>query len=319
MFDPSHTVRRSWLLVPLSEERMVQDAWSFGADVVLLDLAELVPEEARPRAREWAREVVGAVAKGGAEVFVQVDKELLYADLSACVWPGLKGIVVTRLESAQEASEAAGLLSQLEEERGLPPGTLQIVAAVETAKGNLAAMDIALSSPRVWGITLGRADLVMDLRPEPSGEIHLMTYLMQRIITIANAASLVPLGAWWRPPARGLLDSPAGTRDAALKGRHIGFKGSFCIRPDQVEPLNLGFTPEPGEVEEANRLVGAFAEAERMGSALCELESRIIDLPTGESARRLIAHAQACAIRDEEKAKAVRQAPQEPSTAEDRP
>jgi len=38
----------------------------------------------------------------------------------------------------------------------------------------------------------------MDLRPEPSGELHLMPYLMQRLITAANAAAVMPLGAWWR-------------------------------------------------------------------------------------------------------------------------
>ncbi len=314
--DHSLNVRRSWLLVPLSEKHTVQGARSSGADVVILDLVELVPEEAKPMAREAAREAIGAVAKGGAEVFVQADKEHFQADLSASVWPGLTGIVVPRLESAQEVSEAAGLLSQLEGNRGLPAGTLQIVAAVETAQGNLAAMDIAQASPRLWGITLGRADLVMDLRPEPSGEIHLMTYLMQLIITIANASGLVPLGAWWRSPARGLLAGPAATRDAAIRGRHIGFKGSLCVRPHQAGPLNQGFTPGAGEVEESRRLLGAFDDAERMGEAICELDGRIIGLPTAEAARHLIAHAQACAKMDEEKASILNQASQDSDHSE---
>ena len=301
-------VRRSWLLVPLSKKHVVEQAWSFRADVIVLDLMELVAEEDKPEARELAKEAIGGVARGGAEVFVQVDKELLYADLRACVWPGLMGIIIPRLESPQEVSEAADLLTRLEEERGLLPETLQMVAAVDTARGNLAAMDIAVSSPRLWGITLGRADLVMDLRPEPSGEIHLMTYLMQRIITIGNAAGLVPLGAWWRSPARGLLARPDDTLGAALGGRHMGFKGSLCIRSNQVEPINRGFTPEPGEVEQAEFMLRASAEAERNGRAVFELGERIIDLPTIQGARHLIAYAQACATRDEEKAQAVEQA-----------
>ena len=53
----------------------------------------------------------------------------------------------------------------------------EIVVALETAKGNHAAFDILRASDRVSAATLGRADLVMDLRPEPTGEIHLMPYL----------------------------------------------------------------------------------------------------------------------------------------------
>ena len=307
--EPSVSVRRSWLLVPLSDEKLVEQAWSLEADVIALDLMELVAEEDKPQARERAKEAIETVASGGAQVFAQVDKDLLYADLRACVWPGLTGIIIPRLESAQGVAEADDVLSQLEEERGLLPQTLQIVASVETARGNLGAMEIALSSPRIWGMTLGRADLVMDLRPEPSGEIHMMTHLMQRIITIANASGLVPLGAWWRAPARGLLASPDHTYEAALRGRRIGFKGSLCIRPDQIEPLNRGFTPKADEVTQAQQLVDAFLQQEKSEEAIMHLNDRIIDLPTAKGARHLIAYSQACAARDEEKAQATQSLP----------
>lgn len=316
--ETNRDVRRSWLLVPLSDEEQVGRCWSFGADVVALDLAEFVADEERPRARERAREAIGVAARGGAHVFVQVDKDLLYADLRACVWPGLDGITIARLESPQEIVEADGLLSQLEEERGLLPGTLQIVASVETAKGNLAAMDIARSSSRLWGITLGRADLVMDLRPEPSGEIHLMTYLIQRMIIVANASGLTPVGAWWRSPARGLLASPDDSYQAALRGRRIGFRGSLCVRTEQVEPLNRGFTPESVEVEQAKQLFDRFNEVQGTGSGTFLQGDRIVDLPTAEGARQLISYSHACAARDEEKARAAEQAVQAASHQEER-
>lgn len=298
-------VRRSWLLVPLSDEDLIGEAWKLGADVVTLDLMELVADKDKPRARERAKDAIGAVCLGGAQVFVQVDRELLFADLRACVWPGLSGVIIPRLESAQEMSEAGDLLTQFEEERGLLPGTIQVVAAVDTAEGNLDAMDIARSSPRLWGMTLGRADLVMDLRPEPSGELHMMPYLMQRTITVANAAGLVPLGAWWRSPARGLLAGPDDTYEAAVRGRSIGFKGSLCIRPDQVEPLNRGFTPGGEEVAQAQRLVDTFSRQEGPEEAVVRLDGRLVDLPTVKAAHQLIAYARACTARDEQKARAA--------------
>jgi citrate lyase subunit beta/citryl-CoA lyase len=302
-------VRRSWLIVPCDDATQIAQAATAAADVVVLDLMELVPEGMKAAARERLPETIEQLARGDAEVFVQVDKELLYADLSASVQPGLRGILIPRLESPQEVAEADGVLRQLEDKRGLRPGTLQIIAVLDTAKGNYAAMEIARASRRLWGMTLGRADLVMDLRPEPSGEFHLMPYLMQRLITIANAASLVPLGAWWRAPAHGLLANAADTHNAAVRGRHIGFKGALCLRPDQVEPLNQGFTPGSGEGQAARKLVADYEAAAKNGDAVVRIQDRIVDLPTATQARQLLTYAEACTQRDAAKTRARQRAP----------
>lgn len=300
-------IRRSWLLVPVDDAAQVERAAASDADVVVLDVMEFVPEQAKHTAREHLPEAIGLVRRAGAEAFVQVDKELLYADLLAAVWPGLSGILLPRLESAQELAAADALLLELEDKRGFRPGALQIVGVVDTAKGNYAAMELARASRRLWGLTLGRADLVMDLRPEPSGEIHLMPYLMQRLITIARAARLVPLGAWWRAPARGLLAPAADTYEAAVRGRQIGFKGALCLRPDQVEALNRGFTPEAAELDAARQLIGAY-DAAGDGTAVVRLGDRIVDVATVAQARQLLAYAEACAQRDAGKARARQRA-----------
>jgi citrate lyase subunit beta/citryl-CoA lyase len=237
----SETIRRSWLLVPTSKADQIAKAPQSGADVIVLDLVELVAEQDKYAAREKVQVAIHTLQGGGAEIFAQIDPELLYADLHACVWPGLNGVVVSRAELPGQIVEVAALLTRLENERGLLPNTLKIVAALETARGNLAAYDIARASPRVCGLTLGRADLIMDLRPEPSHEIHLMPYLMQRQIIVARAAGVTPIGAWWRAPDRGLLATPENTYQAAQRGRAIGFKGAMCLRANQVEPLNRGF------------------------------------------------------------------------------
>lgn len=292
------SIRRSWLMVPSDDAAQVEQAAASAADVIVLDLMEFVPEGMKPTAREHLPEAIRGVAQGGAEIFAQVDKELLYADLSAAVWPGVSGILIPRLESPQEVAEADSLLTQLEDKRGFRPGTLQIVAVLDTAKGNYDAVEIARASRRIWGLTLGRADLVMDLRPEPSGELHLMPYLMQRLITVANAAGVVPLGAWWRAPDRGLLANLDDTYAAAVRGRHIGFKGALCLQPDQVEPLNRGFTPTSSEIQEARELIADYQAGTQNGSAVMRLQDRIIDLATVSQASQLLAYADACAQRD---------------------
>jgi citrate lyase subunit beta / citryl-CoA lyase len=301
-------IRRSWLIVPSDDAGQVEPAAASAADVVVLDLIEFVPEASKPAARERLPETIRSMAQWGAEVFVQVDKDLLYADLSAAVWPGLSGILIPRLESPREVTEADRLLTQWEDKRGVRPGALQIVAVLDTAPGNYAALEIGRASPRLWGLTLGRADLVMDLRPEPSGELHLMPYLMQRLITVANAAGRVPLGAWWRAPTRGLLADPDDTYAAAVRGRRIGFKGALCLRANQVEPLNRGFTPLAEESKAARALMAAYAEATQNGATVVRRQDRIVDLATVTQARHLLAHADACAQRDAEKTQAKQRA-----------
>jgi len=234
----SNKQQRSWLVVPVSKPDAVAQAAKSGADVVVLDLVEFVRDEQKPAAREKCRAALEMVRAGGAQVYAQIDPQNHEADLSACVGDGLSGIVVSRAESASQIAAIDKQLLLLEKERGLPAGSIVVVPALETARGNQEAYEIASASPRVRALTLGRADLVMDLRPEPSSDIHLMPYLMERLVIIARAIGVTPLGAWWRAPDRGLLATAESTLQAAKRGRAVGFKGAMCLRADQIEPLN---------------------------------------------------------------------------------
>ena len=299
-------IRRSWLLVPVSQPDRIAAAPQSGADVAVLDLVEFVSEADKPAAREMVADSLASVQASGAEVFVQIEPDLMLADLRAAVWPGLNGIVVSRAESAQQIAEIDTIISSLESERGLLPGSVEIVASLETAPGNHAGFEIATASPRVWGLTLGRADLIMDLRPEPSGEIHLMQYLMQRLVTIAAAVGKTPLGACWRHPDRGLLATPNNTRAAAQRGRAIGFKGSFCVLDNQVGPLNQGFTPSESEVAAARSVQQIYADATESGTlAAVTHEDRFLTPDIVRQFTNVLDLADACATRDMFKAAAV--------------
>ena len=276
-----------------------------NTDVVLLDLVEFVAEKDKPSAREGLTETIRQVGESGVDVFTLIDSELLYADLHSCVCPELTGVVVSHLETVAQVEEADKLIGQLEDERGIPPGTLEIVVSLDTAKANQDAFEIASASTRISGLTLGRAELVMDLRPEPSGEIHLMQYLMQKLITVAGAIGVPAYGAWWRSPDRGLLATPENTLEAASRGQAIGFKGSFCVLENQVAPLNQGFTPGAKEVEEASKLLEAYQAAVSQGTASIRQGDRIIDFGTALQAQALIDRAAACEAYDNAKVDAL--------------
>jgi len=97
--------RRSWLRAPLSRPPLIDDALCSGADVVVLDLTELVTERDKPAARLEARAAIWRVREAKRKPFVLIDPELAYADLHACVWPGLAELVVSRTERARQIVE----------------------------------------------------------------------------------------------------------------------------------------------------------------------------------------------------------------------
>ena len=299
-------IRRSWLLTPVSQPDRVAGAAESAADVIILDLVEFVAEPDKPRAREALPDALDAVKSGGAEVFVQIDPELMLADLAAAVHPGIAGVVISRTETAAQVAQADAIISDLERQRGLLPGAIALAPALETAPGNHNGFDIAGASPRIWGLTLGRADLIMDLRPEPSGEIHLMQYLMQRLVTLAAAAGKVPLGAWWRAPDRGLLATAENTLAAARRGRAIGFKGSFCVLAEQAAALNAGFTPSDDEAAAAQALREEYGAATASGviAAVVTDDGRTLTADIIRQAAGVTARSEACARRDEFKAAA---------------
>ena len=262
----TYTVRRSWLIVPAHNDRALSEAAESGADVVVLDLQDTVHESRKHDARANVRGAIGRMREAGAEVFVRSDVELMYADLDASVWRGLSGVVLPGVTSVEQVQEADEILLKLETERGVvkpppvgqvreaddprgPEQALEIHLSLDTGPGNWHAEDLIRASERVKSVSLGRADLTMDLREDPTGDLHLLPYLMQRLIIIANATGVEPVGAWWRATSRGLVASYDDTYEAAVTGRLAGFRGALCMRADQVDALNTGFTPSESEVE----------------------------------------------------------------------
>ena len=232
---------RSWLVVPANKSVEIEGAAQAGADAVVIDLVEFVADKHKAAARAAVRAAVERVNATGSKAYVQTTPATHEADLAAAIGQSLKGVVVARAESAAQIQTIDKYLNTLEKKHGMRDGSVSLVIALETARGNQDACDIVTASKRVTAITLGRADLVMDLRPEPSGELHMMPYLMQRLVMLAGATGVTPLGAWWRAPDRGLLATPENTLKAAQRGRAMGFKGALCLRADQVASLNAAY------------------------------------------------------------------------------
>jgi citrate lyase subunit beta/citryl-CoA lyase len=309
-------IRRSWLIVPANDSERLAEAARAGADVVVLDLQDMVHETKKHAARKCIRDAIPQICERGSEVFVRADIELLYVDLHAAVWRGLSGVMLPGVTRVEQVQEADSLLGALQAERGVvkpppvgdvleaddpvsPEQALELHLCLDTGRGNWDAVDLILASSRVRSISLGRADLVMDLREEPTGDLHLMPYLIQRLIIIANATGVQPIGAWWRATSRGLVASPEDTLAAAITGRQAGFKGGICMRANQAAALNQGFTPTTSETASAESVLAAPPAAQGNGG--------LIDTSRAAIAANLIAWAAACTAREQGRATVITQ------------
>ena len=234
--------RRSWMIIPAHDPAAVARYQEFKPDVAVLDLEYSVPPKSKEFARTNLKALVNALGESQAEVFVRIDREARWADAAAATQRGIKGIVFPGPEEVREVTELAELIAAKEKEAAVEPGTIEIVLMLESARGFWNAAELASASPRVTALGVGRIDLTMQLGPVPQGEFRLYRFLMTRSVVAARMLAKQPLGAFWRPGSRGGVAPKDMTAKAAREGRHLGFTGCVCATPDQVAPVNEGYS-----------------------------------------------------------------------------
>lgn len=277
---------RSLLYVPGNNERFIGKAQTRGADAVVLDLEDSVPDHEKAAARAMTAAALPSLAEGPSDLLVRINGGLRLAvpDLEAVVQPGLRGIFVPKCEAAEKLRLLSEMLFDLEAERGLPVGEIALVAMIETPRGLENVHDIARADPRVCGMILGSEDFATATGMQPTPEALLAP--RQQIVFAAHAAGIAPLG---------LLDSVANYGDAehlaavARRARAFGFRGATCVHPAAVAPLNAAFLPSDEETDWAKRVVAAMEEAHAQGRGAATLDGRMIDKPMLDRARDILA------------------------------
>ncbi len=294
-------VRRSWLIAPAHDAGAVEQAQASLPDVLVLDLEYTVPPKYKEAARSALCSTISSPAPRVSEVFVRVDWETRWCDIEAAVCPGLKGIVLPGPESAEEVAELDRLIGDVERKKGVIPDSVELVLILESPRGFWNSRALAGSSRRVTGLGIGRADLTMGLGPDPDGEFHLYPYLMSTVVTAARAHNIQAIGAHWKKGSRGGVASPKDTFEAARRAWRMGFTGSLCARPEQVAPVNEGFTPPQAEVKKAEKIWAAFQRGKQAGQNRVAVGGRYYDAGKAGRCQDIVLWAQCCARRDEDK------------------
>ena len=288
-------IYRSFLFAPGNHPRRVEKAFSLDADAVILDL-----EDACPVAEKLAtRSIVVAACQSRRTClgYVRVNAtstEYGYGDIVAVVHTGVDGIVLPKVETADEIKAVEWVITNLEKERSLPIGGVDVIPIIETGKGMANIRAIAAAGTRVRRIAFGAGDFTLDMNMEWSrSEIELFPYRSECVLASRAAEIEPPIDTVWTD-----LKDLSGFTVSVRQIRSLGFQGKLCIHPEQVPIANVVLSPSAEQIDWSRRVVEAFETAEAAGSASIQLEGKFIDYPIVHRARRVLATAQRIAARN---------------------
>ncbi len=286
-------LNRSFLFAPGNHPHRVEKALTLGADAVILDLEDAVALSEKAASRKPVAEAIARAGK--VRVYVRVNAmgtPFCFRDLVDTVVPGLHGVVLPKVESAADLHAIDWMLWNLEMERGMAPGSLDLIPLVETAAG-LSRVDRVFQARslkpysgrwRVRRAAFGAADYANELGITTSADERELDHARAKLV-LASASEGV------EPP----LDSPyfdirdaEGYRLSTERSRRMGFQGRLCIHPDQVAGANTGFAPSADEVARARRIVDAFREAEAKGEAAVQVDGKMVDYSVVRQAQTLL-------------------------------
>ena len=301
-------VRRSGLTMPVVTRRFVDHAWRRGCDFIVIDLEDSVPRHLKAYARSLVKDAIPNVSKGGAEAFTRINHDYVLADLEAIVWPGLSKVAYPKTEHAEEVRLLDTIITRLECERGIRPGTIEIGTNIETAVGVANVFEIAAASPRVreFGMAGGGYDLSRDLGVEMFVDFDQFVYPKGEAELAARTLGLGVRGAPFVANTTGSVSDPDRALRQAEAARKCGFHISGGgLNPAVVESQNAGFTPTEDDVRDAHWVLEQYRRLGGTGETWMDVESRVIDRYEAERARDTLEWAESCAARDREKAEAV--------------
>lgn len=283
---------RSVLFVPGHKPGWAAKAIASGADAIVLDLEDSVPDELKTQTRRTVAETVRRLRDEGAAVGVFVrpnalDTGLAGADLEEVVAPGLSGLFVPKVRDRDDVLRWDTLVDWFERRNGARG--LELIVPVETVEAIQNCREIAAGSPRVGamvGPTAVHADIARAVGFRWSAEGIETLYLRSRVLLACRERGLHPLTGLWED-----IGDLAGLRAFADQGLQLGFRGQIAIHPSHVPVINDVFSPSEEEIEFREGLVAAYEEALARGDAAVRYRGLHIDKAHADTAREWLAHA----------------------------
>ena len=284
-------LRRSLLYVPGNMPSMLQNIPLFQCDAVLIDLEDAVPYSEKDAARILVRRFLEGYKERNKEILVRInglDTKWALDDLKAVLPAVPDGIRLPKADSPEIVERLDTLLTEYEEELGLPLGHFKILPSIETAEGVINAVATARSSPRLIGLAFGAEDYTATMEINRTKEGEELFNARMNVLWGAKSAGIQAIDSIFAD----VNDMEALRRETELVKR-LGFTGKCMVNPRQIDVIHEVFAPKQEEVDYALEVMDAIKRAREMGTGVISLKGKMIDRPIVVRAARVINTARA--------------------------
>jgi citrate lyase beta subunit len=275
-----------------------------AADVVMLDLEDSVPIEAKKAARaqiirsltdmDWQNKIISVRCNGLETPFAYRD----ILEVGEHAGHVLDTIVVPKVHHPGDIHFVHRLLDGIEMNMGIGR-EIGIEASIESAQGLENVTGIAGSSDRIQTLVFGIADFSESIgvrlasisgHGEGEEEIypgHRWHFVLSRIAMAAKAHGLAAIDSPY-----GNFKDQDGLRRSSAMSSALGFNGKWVIHPSQIDIVNEVFSPAIEDIERAKKILRAHEEAVQAGRGAIAVEGRMVDKATVRLARKIMALAE---------------------------
>jgi len=178
-----------------------------------------------------------------------------------------------------------------EEDFGIPQGRTLIMAAIESARGVVKALDVCEASDRLFGIALSGGDYTKDLQTYITGTGVELMGARQNLIIAARAAKIQCFDTVYTD-----LNDMEGFRRDVETIHLMGFDGKSIINPRQIPVVHDIFTPKQKNIIFAEKVVMEIEDKREKGIGVFIVDGKMIDIAFYDGAKRTIELAKASGV-----------------------
>lgn len=291
-------LRRTMMFLNAQKPGLIKDPYIYKPDSIMLDLEDAVAEKEKDSARFSLFHALKEINYRGIECIVRInglDSDLWEEDIRCAVAGGADGIRIPKTETAEDVRKVEKAVEEAEKEFGIESGKVLIMAALESAKGVLNALDICKASDRLFGIALSGGDYTKDLQTHITGTGVELMGARQHMIIAARAAGVQCFDTVYTD-----LDDMEGFVKDVETIHLMGFDGKSIINPRQIAPVHKIYTPSQKEIIFAQKVVKEIDEKKALGIGVFTVDGKMIDIAFYDGAKRTIELAKASGVLKEE-------------------
>ena len=287
-------LRRTMMFLNAQKPGLIKDPYIYKPDSIMLDLEDAVAENQKDAASFSLYHALKEINYRGCERVVRInglDTPYWEEDIHCAVAGGCDAIRIPKTESALDVQRVETVVEECEKKYGIPEGHTLIMAAIESARGVMKALDICEASERLFGIALSGGDYTKDLQTHITGTGLELMGARQNMIIAARAAGVQCFDTVYTN-----LDDMEGFRHDVETIHLMGFDGKSIINPRQINIVHEIFTPTQKDIIFAEKVVKEIDEKKAQGIGVFTVDGKMIDIAFYDGAKRTIELAKASGV-----------------------